>query len=303
MKGQRFLLVFLLLLSLSACQPASAPAASTGLKVIAAESFLADIVQNVAGDRAQVSSLIPIGVDPHSFEMTPKDVASLSQADIIVLNGMGLESWLDKTVTADSQAKLILNASDGLKVRTPNATELVDEPQDPHFWMDPTRVIGYARNIRDGLSRVDPDGKTDYEKNADAYIAKLTELDGWISSQVSQIPAEKRLLVTNHETFGYYADRYGFTITGTIIPGISTDSTPTAQQMAALIDQIRATKTPAIFLETGVNPDLADQIAQETGAKVITDLYTHSITASYGPAPTYIAMLRYDTAQIVAALK
>lgn len=288
---------------ISACQPAALPAGSSKIKVVAAESFLADMVQNVAGDRAQVSSLVPIGVDPHAFEMTPKDIAELSEADVIVLNGMGLESWLDKTLTANTAAKVTITACAGLNPRTPGGAEPADEEQDPHFWMDPNEGMEYVRNIRDGLIAADPAGSEIYTANAEAYLTKLTELDRWIREQVQEIPVEKRLLVTNHETLGYYADRYGFTIIGTIIPGISTDATPNARQMADLIDQIRAVQAPAIFLEAGVNPDLANQIAQETGAKVVTDLYTHSITSADGPAPTYVEMLKYDTEQIVSALR
>lgn len=303
MRKIAILVLTVMLLPLTACQPAAPKdTAAAGLRVVAAESFLADIVKNVAGDRAQVTSLIPLDMDPHSFEMTPQDIAGLSKADVIVINGGGLEAWLDKTLAAGRTNQPIITASDGLKTRTPDPGEPVDQT-DPHFWMDPTLVIQYVKNIRDGLSKVDPAGKSIYEQNTAAYIVRLNELDAWITSQVDQISPEKRLLVTNHETFGYYADRYGFKITGTIIPGVSTEASPSARQMAALIDQIRSTHTPAIFLETGVNPDLAAQISKETGVKVVIDLYTHSITSAGGPAPTYIDMLRYDTKIIVDSLK
>jgi manganese/iron transport system substrate-binding protein len=121
--------------------------------------------------------------------------------------------------------------------------------------------------------------------------------------QVAQIPAERRLLVTNHESFGYFADRYGFRIVGAIVPSVSTGAAPSAQQLAMLVDRIKATGAPAVFLETGANPQLADQLAQETGVRVVTGLYTHSISAPDGPAPTYLEMLRYNTQAIVEALK
>jgi ABC-type Zn uptake system ZnuABC Zn-binding protein ZnuA len=174
---------------------------------------------------------------------------------------------------------------------------------DPHFWLDPLNVVKYVENIRDGLIAADPDGKDIYTQNATAYIAELNELSAWIKQQVSAIPEERRLIVTNHESFGYFADRYGFKIIGTIIPSVSTDSSPSAQQMARLIDHIRETKATAIFLETGSNPKLAEQIAQETDVKVINDLYTHSITAPGGKAPTYIDMMKYNVQAIVEALK
>jgi ABC-type Zn uptake system ZnuABC Zn-binding protein ZnuA len=169
--------------------------------------------------------------------------------------------------------------------------------------MDPTKTISYVENIRDGLIQADPEGASTYRENADGYIKQLKSLDIWISEQVKQIPPEKRLLVTNHESLGYFADRYGFKVIGTIIPSVSTDSAPSAQEIARLIDHIRAAGSPAVFLEIGANPDLARQIASETGVKVVTNLYTESITDVNGPAPSYIAMLELDVSTIVKALK
>jgi ABC-type Zn uptake system ZnuABC Zn-binding protein ZnuA len=279
--------------------------AAQKIRVLAVESFLADITQNIAGDRLQVDSLVPVGVDPHSFEAGPQDVAKIADCQVLVINGAGLESWLNKLLDNAGGSRLVVTASDGLASRTPGAGEVVDADiqGDPHFWLDPNLVIHYVENIRNGLSQADPDGKETYAANAQAYTARLTEVDGWIRLQVEQIPAERRLLVTNHETFGYFADRYGFKVIGTIVPSVSTGSAPSAQQMAGLVEAIKAAHAPAIFLETGTNPDLADQIAAETGVKVVTGLYTHSITPPGGEAPDYIAMLKFDTQAIVNALK
>jgi manganese/iron transport system substrate-binding protein len=169
--------------------------------------------------------------------------------------------------------------------------------------MDPTKVIAYVENIRDGLTAADPPGKDAYAANANAYIAKLNELDGWIKQQVAQAPESRRLLVTNHESLGYFADRYGFKVVGAIIPSVSTEASPSAQELARLADQIKATGAPAIFLEMGSNPQLADQLAGETGIKVVTGLLTHSISAPDGPAPDYLSMMRYDVNTIVSALR
>jgi ABC-type Zn uptake system ZnuABC Zn-binding protein ZnuA len=204
----------------------------------------------------------------------------------------------------------VLEASAGLAQREPKEGEHAEAPEadhghegDPHFWLDPGNVVKYVENIRDGLSKADPDGAATYQANADAYLAKLHELDRWIADRVKDVPEANRLLVTNHESFGYFADRYGFQIIGTVVPSVSTGSSPSAQQLAALIDHIKATGAKAIFLETGANPQLADQVAQETGAKVVTNLYTHSVTAADGPAPTYIEMMKANTNAIVEALK
>ncbi len=283
---------------LAACAPAANPptGSESSLRVLAVETFLADIAQNVAGERAKVESLIPLGVDPHAFEPSPRDVTKIAESGVLIVNGAGFEAWLAKTLENAGGKRQLIEASAGLVSRT--APEI-----DPHFWLDPTLVVKYVENIRDGLTAADPAGKEVYARNAAAYIVQLNDLDGWMKAQAAQIPLERRLIVTNHESFGYFADRYGFKVIGAIIPSVTTGASPSAQQLAGLIDQIRATGVSAIFLETGASPQLADQVSAETGVKVVTDLYSHSITEPDGTAPTYIEMLKYNVNTIVAALK
>lgn len=301
------ILIVILSFLLSACQPAAAPAPQTGgaLRVLAVETFLAEITQNVAGDRLQVDSLIPLGLDPHAFEPTPQDVARISQSQVLVVNGGGFEEWLDKILENAGGQRLLIDASAGLTPRSPQSGEpaLDETGGDPHFWLDPNNVIAYVENIRDGLSQADPQGKDVYAQNAAAYIERLQELDAWIRAQVEQVPAARRLMVTNHESFGYFADRYGFTIVGAIIPSVSSSASPSAQQLAGLVRHIQETGAPALFQETGSNAQLAEQVAAETGARVVTGLLTHSVTAPDGLAPTYIEMMRYNVSAIVEALK
>lgn len=297
----------LLILLLSACQ-ASAPGSTQAFNVLAVESFLAEIAQNVAGERAQVQALIPAGMDPHTFEPTPQDVVRIAQAKVLIVNGAGLEAWLDKTLKTAGGHAAVIEASAGLQSRQKREGEAVmqeahHDEGDPHFWLDPLLAVRYVENIRAGLSQADPAGQDIYTRNAQAYIAKLNELHAWIESQVAAIPKERRLLVTNHESFGYFADRYSFTITGTLLPSVTTGSSPSAQQLARLIDQIKATGAPAIFLETGANPQLAEQVAREAKVKLVTDLYTHSVTPPGGDAPTYIDMMKQNVMKIVGALK
>jgi ABC-type Zn uptake system ZnuABC Zn-binding protein ZnuA len=291
------------LLLLSACQPA-AQAVQGKPKVLAVENFLADMAMNVAGDRIQVDSLIPVGVEPHEYEPTPQDVAKISDCSVLIVNGAGLETWLDKTLTNAGGKRVVITASDGLSSRKPRPEEnAAAAASDPHFWLDPNLAVTYVENIQAGLSKADPAGAEVYRKNADAYIAKLHDLDAWIRAQVGTVPESRRLLVTNHESLGYYADRYGFKIVGTLIPSVSADASPSAQQVVQVVQAIRASGAPAIFLEAGVNAQLADQVASEAGVKVITNLYTHFTTDKNGPAPTYLDMLRVDTTVIVTALK
>ena len=296
-----FLLTVMSML-VSACGGGSAK--QTG-SILAVESFLADIAQNVAGERLEVLTLIPVGTDPHAYQPTPQDVAKIAESKLLIVNGAHFEDWLDKTLQNAGGERQVIVASTGLASRKPSAAEIVDpgQPVDPHFWLDPNNVIKYAENIRDGFSLADPVGKPVYDQNTEIYISVLKDLDSWIKTQVAQIPPEKRLLVTNHESFGYFADRYGFTIVGTVIPSTSSEAAPSALQMAALIDTIKKNNVKAIFMETGANPQLANQIAQETGVKVVTDLYTHSTTAWGDTAPDYIKMMKHNVTLIVDALK
>lgn len=276
------------------------------LRVLAVETFLADMAQNVAGDRLQVRSLLPIGADPHGFEPTPADLAKVAGCDLLIVNGAGFEGFLDQLVQNAGGEFRVVVASARLASRIPRPGEASAEERaqgDPHFWLDPNKVITYVENIRDGLSQADPGGAATYARNAAAYVSQLQELDRWIAGQVQQIPPERRLLVTNHESLGYFADRYGFRIVGTIVPSVSSGASPSAQQLANLVERIRATGAPAIFLETGTNPQMAEQVAREAGVAVVSGLYTHSVSPPGGQAPTYIEMLRYDTRAIVEALR
>jgi ABC-type Zn uptake system ZnuABC Zn-binding protein ZnuA len=291
-----------------ACHPAAKPSLQSdrpSLRVLAAESFLADIAQHVAGERLTISILMPNGADPHTFEPTPRDVGKVAECDVLIINGAGFEAFLEAMLQNAGGQRQIIEASAGLtnRITQETGTQQTHSELDPHFWLNPNHVVHYVENIRDGLSQTDPAGAATYAQNAADYIAQLQGLDAWIVGQVQQIPVERRLLVTNHESLGYFADRYGFTVVGAVIPNISDNAAPSAQQLAALVDQIRLTGAPAIFLETGTNPRLAEQVARETGIRVITDLYTHSLSKPDGPAPSYIEMMQYDTRTIVDALK
>jgi ABC-type Zn uptake system ZnuABC Zn-binding protein ZnuA len=304
------LVLALTALAAAGCSRAPASPAAPG-PVIAVENFLADISRQVAGTRLEVRSLVPFGVDPHGYEPTPQDVAAVSRARLIVVNGAGLESFIAKLISNAGGDRPLVEASAGLTSRSSREGEVLEggaiatgpsaEP-DPHFWMDPGMTVRYVQNIRDALSRVDPAGEKYYGANADAYIRQLRDLDTWITGQVAAIPPEKRMLVTNHESLGYFADKYGFRIVGTVIPSVSSEASPTARQLARLVDGLRKAGAPAVFLEVGGNPDLARQVAQEAGIPVVTELYTHSLTDSTGPAPTYLEMMRYNVKTIVEAL-
>lgn len=289
-------------LFLTGCGSAS-QGSDNAVSVLASTSFLTDITQNVAGDRVQVVSLLPIGSDPHAYQAAPSDVAKISESDLLILNGVEYEHFIEPLLENAGGERVVVVASAGL---TPNQME--DEENagqmvgDPHMWLDPNLVITYVENIRNGLIEVDSEGADMYRANADMYIAQLKELDAWIVEQVSTIPAEHRLLVTNHEAVGYFAQRYGFEVVGAVIPSLSTDAGTSAKEMSALIEQIKSSGAPAIFLGEVENTDLANQIAEETGMKVVNDLYLESLTKG-APAATYIDMMKHNVTSIVSGLK
>jgi len=291
-------------LALTACggKPDS-DVATTAPVILTSTTFLADITRNVAGDRRVVESLLPAGADPHSYQPVPADVAKITESKVLVVNGLEYEHFLETLLENAGGERLIITTSDGLSPHTmedeENAGELVS---DPHMWLDPNRVMKYAENIRDGLIKADPDGAETYTANAAAYLAQLKDLDAWIVDQVAQISPEKRLLVTNHEALGYFADRYGFTVIGAVLPSVSSDASTSAGQMAELIEQIKSSETPAIFLDEVENPALAQQIAAETGVKIVADLHLESLTDG-PPAATYIDMMKHNVTQIVNALR
>jgi zinc/manganese transport system substrate-binding protein len=278
----------------------SAPKSSDSrLKVLTSTTFLADMTRNIAGDRISVDSLLPIGADPHAYQAAPSDVAKIAESNLLILNGLEYEHFIEPLLENAGGERLIVEATAGLSPRKDAGS---GQGVDPHMWLDPNLVVTYVENIRDGLIQIDAEGAEIYKANADAYIAQLKELDKWIVEQVKIIPAERRLLVTNHEAVGYFAERYGFEVVGAVIPSLSTDAGTSAKEMAALIEQIKAVKAPAIFLGEVENPDLANQIATETNAKVVDNLHFESLTIGM-PAKTYIDMMKDNVTQIVNALK
>jgi ABC-type Zn uptake system ZnuABC Zn-binding protein ZnuA len=297
---RHFSLLLILLFILAACggQPAS-PSGTSASVILTSTSFLADITRNVAGDRQAVTALLPIGTDPHSYQPTPQDVTKIEQSELLIINGADYEHFLEPLLENAGGEREVIEASAGIN---PGEEAGAEQGVDPHLWLDPNNVVIYVENIREALTHFDPEGAAIYQSNADAYVAQLTDLDAWIIEQVAQIPPERKLLITNHEAMGYFARRYGFTITGTVIESFSSDASPSAQQMAALIDQIRSSGAPAIFLDASDNTVLAQQIANETDVRVVTDLHLESLTDG-PPAGTYIDMLKHNVTQIVNALK
>lgn len=296
-------------LLLAACGSVSQSSDST-LSVLASTTFLADIAQHVAGDRLNVDSLLPVGTDPHAYQTTPADVVKISKSTVLILNGIEYEHFIEPLLENADGERLVITATARLEPHqmeehageTESDDEHEHEAGDPHMWLDPNLVVTYVENIRDGLIQADPEGAEIYKANADTYIAQLMGLDAWIKEQVETIPVERRLLVTNHESMGYFAERYGFTIVDTILPSFSSDASASAQEIAEVIEAIRSSGAPAIFLSDVENNALANQIAEETGVQVVTSLRLESLTDG-APAATYIEMMKYNVSELVKALQ
>ncbi|MBI5822723.1 MAG: zinc ABC transporter substrate-binding protein [Chloroflexi bacterium] len=305
------IIVILTLAALFLTGCGSVPKSRDGaLRVLASTTFLADIAQNVAGDRVQVDSLLPFGTDPHAYQAAPSDVAKIAESKLLIINGVEYEHFIEALLENAGGERVIVEATAGLKPHpaggnvdgTESGAGSEREAGDPHLWLDPNLVVSYVENIRDGLIEVDPDGAEIYKANADAYIAQLRDLDAWIVEQVKAIPAGRRLLVTNHEALGYFAGRYGFEIVDTILPSFSSEAGASAREIVAAVEAVQSSGAPAIFLGEVENADLANQIAAETGVTVVDDLYLESLTDG-APAATYLDMMKHNVMQIVDALK
>jgi ABC-type Zn uptake system ZnuABC Zn-binding protein ZnuA len=284
------------LIFLSACQPPTSRPSAAGFRILTTTTVLADLAQNVAGDLATVESLLPPGADPHTYEASPSDVAKVSDSALLIVNGAEYEHSLQPIIDNAEGQRQIITASAGLE------SEATGETINPHFWVNPRFMITYIENIRDGLIQADPAHADTYTANAEAYNTRLNDLDAWAEEQISRLPPDRRLLVTNHDALGYFADRYGLQVVGIIIPSISDEAGTAAAQLASVIDTIKSTGAPAIFLDEVESQSLANQVAAETGAEVVDDLYFESLSAANGPAPTYLEMIRHDVTRIVAAL-
>ena len=279
------------------------------LYVVATTSILADVIGRVGGDEVDLVSLIPIGVDPHAFEPTPRDAQALAAADVVFINGFGLESFLEGLIRQAGGSASVVSASLGIaplpfEEEEDQAEEEGEHDEygaDPHTWLDPNNVIQWTENIEAALSALDPNRAEAYRANGAAYRAELATLDREIRDDVSRIPPENRTLVTDHDELAYFADEYGFTVVGTVIPGASSLAEPSAAQLADLLDRVKAQRVPALFVSSVVNPSLMEVFAADAGIRVAT-LYAHSLTAPDGPAPSYLELMRYNAETIAAAL-
>lgn len=321
--------------------------AQTRLKVLTTTTILLDVAKNVAGDKADLASIVPPDGDAHDFEPSPTEIRLVADAGLVFVNGAGFEGFMDKLIADSGTKATVVTVSHGIAIR-PLAGDTHDEEHstdaakgeehheeiagisgvtecgeheehsadatkeaghedehgvcDPHLWQDPINVMQYALNMRNALVAADPANAAAYTENTARYIVELGELDAEVWAMIAPIPAEKRVLVTNHDAMGYFAARYGFKVAGVVLPGGGTGAEPSPQEVAALIEEIKALGVPAIFTENIANNRLAQQIADEAGVKVIQALYTDALGAAGTPGETYIGMIRSNAAAIAGAL-
>ncbi|MFN2146306.1 MAG: metal ABC transporter substrate-binding protein [Anaerolineales bacterium] len=295
---------------LTACGANPAQDSGSGkLNVVATTSIIGDVVANISGDAVDLTVLIGIGQNPHSFEPTPRDLAAVETADVIFVNGLDLEevlmSAIEKTATGT-----VITVSNGINPLPFGEDGHADEGNhatgDPHFWVDPNNVIIWAENIAQALSDADPANAAAYQTNAESYIGELHDLDTYIRQQTATIPEADRKIVTDHNSMGYFAEEYGYRIVGAVIPSISDTGGASAGEVASLANLMIAENVRVIFIGDTASQGmqaLAQALADEIGGEVkIVTLLSGSLAPQGQPGDTYLDYLRYNTDQIVAGL-
>jgi zinc/manganese transport system substrate-binding protein len=268
-------------------------------RAVATFSILGDFVRNVGGPRVELATLVGPNGDVHVYAPTPGDVKTIAVANIILVNGLGLEGWIDRLITTSATRAPVVVTSRGIRPRDGGRSQDYGV-SDPHAWQSVVNAKIYVENIRDGLVAADQSGERTYQDNASAYLAKLDALDTEIKTAIAAIPASRRKVITTHDAFGYFAEDYGIQF---IAPeGLSTEAEPSARDIAKLIEQIRRENVPAVFIENITDPRLLQRIAAETGVRIGGELYSDALSPPDGPAATYIAMMRSNVRELTSAL-
>jgi zinc/manganese transport system substrate-binding protein len=262
--------------------------------VVASFSILGDFVRNVGGDRVNVTTLVGPDGDVHVYTPAPQDAEKVANAKLLIVNGLGLEGWLPRLLQASGSKAPIVVATKGI------APLKLGSDADPHAWQSVTNAKVYVANISDALMAADPADAEVFRANATTYLTKLDALDREVREAIAKIQQNRRRAISTHDAFGYFAAAYGIEF---IAPeGVSTESEPSARDIAGIITQIKISKIPAVFLENISDPRLIQRIAAETGARIGGTLYSDSLTGEKGDAPTYIDMVRHNIKTLTSAL-
>jgi zinc/manganese transport system substrate-binding protein len=281
---------------------ATPAAAQDKVRVVGTFSIIADFARNVGGDAVEVSELVGPDSDAHVYAPSPADAKRLADAKLVLVNGLGFEGWLERLVKASGTKATVAVTTKGIKPRQmkEDAHGHGHGRSDPHAWQSVANAKIYVANVRDALTAADPGRKATYEANAAAYLAKLDALESDVKATVATIPAERRKIITTHDSFGYFAGAYGVQF---IAPqGVSTEAEVAAREVARIIRQVKTQKIPAVFMENVTDPRLMKRIAEETGAKIGGRLYSDALSAKDGPAASYIEMMRHNLKELRGAL-
>lgn len=273
----------------------SAPSlAAEKLEVVATFSIIGDIAGRIAGDNADLTTLVGPDADAHAFEPTPAHARKVAQAGIVLVNGLGFEPWIDRLVKSSGSTAKIVVVSEGVKpIRSGDAS-------DPHAWQDVRNAKLYTENITRALVAADQANGRSYKANTGAYLAELAKLDEDIRAAIALVPRERRKVITTHDAFGYFAKAYSVAFIAPL--GTSTEQQASAKAVAALISQIKREKIGAVFVENISDPRLIEQVARETGAKLGGKLYSDALSTKADPAPTYIALMRHNAKLLTEAM-
>ncbi len=266
-------------------------------RVVASCSMLSDMCENIVGDLMDVEMIVPIGGDPHIYEPTPSDAQMVSRADIVFINGLTFEGWIGDLIDNAANNIPVVTATEGIQAIQ---SEKYDNSADPHAWMDFKNGLQYVRNIKDALVALFPQYERELETNHKNYVAEINAADAYIINQIAKIPKEKRVLVTSHDAFEYYGQRYGIQLEA--LMGISTNSDARTSDIIRVSRIIKEKKIPSIFIESTINPKLIKQIADDTNVTIGGELYADSLGEKDSEAGTYISMLKHNTDVIVQAL-
>ncbi|QYF73277.1 metal ABC transporter substrate-binding protein [Cryobacterium sp. PAMC25264] len=297
----------LVLAGCSASTPAASAGADGDLKVVATTTQIADLTRNIVGDTdgVTVTQLIQPNQSAHSYDPSVADLTALGAADVLVINGVGLEEWLDDAIAASGFDGVTIDSDEGISILDGEAGH-EDEgstaaPSDdaehdhaggnPHIWTDVSNAEAMAGTIANGLAAASSTHAAAFETNATAYTGQLAELDGWIRENIDAVPAAERLLVSNHDAFGYFTAAYGITYVGSVIPSFDDNAEPSAAEIDTLVAAIKATGVKAVFSEASINPKAADTIASEAGVTVYSGddaLYGDSLGPADSDGATYI---------------
>jgi zinc/manganese transport system substrate-binding protein len=264
--------------------------------VVATTTILGDLARAVGGERADVRPLLQPSSDPHDYEPRPDDVVATADADVVVTSGLGLDAWM---------ADVVEQSGGDARVVDVGADLPVVRGEDPHWWHDPRNAAAAVATIRDVLARANPDARVAYARNAAAYLRRLRALDAAIAACVNRVPPAKRKLVTDHDAFGYLADRYGIEVVGTVIPSLTTQAQPSAGDLAELARTIEREGVTTVFAEQSVNPKLAEAIARESNpaARVDDSLFGDTLGPAGSDGATYLAMEAHNADAIVRGLR